>query len=147
MNKFSSIGDVVDLFCPGKHDKEGKLFGFVRFAKDSDGERILEGLNNLWFGSYKLRDFSPKYKRGVIPRSNGEGIRLLKKVHNPLVTSSSLRKENQSFADTVLGAKQTNEAIELECFDVGYTSSIADREWLKNCYSGSLKREFPWENY
>ncbi|KAL8508279.1 hypothetical protein ACS0TY_018752 [Phlomoides rotata] len=57
---FNKVGMVVDLFIP---QKRGKPFGFVRFENDGDEEKLLEDLNNVWIGSYKIRAFFPRYGR------------------------------------------------------------------------------------
>lgn len=50
---FSEIGEVVDIYCPKKRDKTGRMFGFVKFVKKQikDKKRILERLNDIWIGS------------------------------------------------------------------------------------------------
>lgn len=59
--KFEKVGRVEDIFIPGKRDKAGKRFGFVRFRKGEGADRILEQLNNVWIGSYIIRAFEPKF--------------------------------------------------------------------------------------
>lgn len=63
--KFSSVGAVVDIFCPNKRDMAGKKFGFVRYDENQirDIEETLKRLNSLWIGSYKLQVFTPKFNR------------------------------------------------------------------------------------
>lgn len=44
--RFEKIGKVADIFIPGKRDKVGKRFGFVRFRKGEGEDRLLVRLNN-----------------------------------------------------------------------------------------------------
>lgn len=43
--KILEIGQVVNIFCLRKKDKEGKPFGFVRFLAKYDEWKILDALN------------------------------------------------------------------------------------------------------
>lgn len=58
-----------DVFCPRKKDKSGKLFVFVHFTKDDNEETIMEKLNNVWLGSFKLRASIPRYERELKPQT------------------------------------------------------------------------------
>ncbi|KAL8494694.1 hypothetical protein ACS0TY_025504 [Phlomoides rotata] len=62
---FNSVDKVIDVFFPRKRDKQGKPFGFVRFAERSlkEEEQILSELNKLWIGSYKIRASLPRFNR------------------------------------------------------------------------------------
>ncbi|GLT34095.1 hypothetical protein SLA2020_086370 [Shorea laevis] len=53
--RFQECGKVVDVFVPGKRDKWGKRFGFVRMEGVQDVKQLEERLNRIWLGSYKLR--------------------------------------------------------------------------------------------
>ncbi|GJS68656.1 putative RNA-directed DNA polymerase, eukaryota, reverse transcriptase zinc-binding domain protein [Tanacetum coccineum] len=45
---------VVDVYIAYKLSKIGKRFGFVRFIKMENQQKLLENLNQIWIGSYKL---------------------------------------------------------------------------------------------
>ncbi|KAK7268911.1 hypothetical protein RIF29_21620 [Crotalaria pallida] len=51
---FSEVRSVGDVYLPGKRDKGGKRFGFVRFKDNSDLRRLEEKLNNMWIGDQKV---------------------------------------------------------------------------------------------
>jgi hypothetical protein len=53
-HRFSRIGEVVNIFIPGKKNKQGKFFGFVRFKGIEDTKDTEERMRDIWFGSYKL---------------------------------------------------------------------------------------------
>ncbi|KAL8502256.1 hypothetical protein ACS0TY_021396 [Phlomoides rotata] len=59
-SKFTAVGVVLDIFCPKKKDKKGKPFGFVRFSARMDSNVVLEKLNNMWIGTYKIRAYLPR---------------------------------------------------------------------------------------
>ncbi|GKU94616.1 hypothetical protein SLEP1_g8080 [Rubroshorea leprosula] len=52
---FQEYGKVADVFVPGKRDRRGKRFGFVRMEGVQDVKQVEEKLNRIWIGSYKLR--------------------------------------------------------------------------------------------
>lgn len=87
--KFDGIGEVRDIFCPNKRDKNGHIFGFVRFPRNSDVEEMLLKLNNIWFGSYKLRAFVPKFNRVPIDKEK-------KTTMHVFPAGSGLRSENKT---------------------------------------------------
>ncbi|GKV46638.1 hypothetical protein SLEP1_g53612 [Rubroshorea leprosula] len=54
-HRFQEYGKVTDVFVPGKRDRRGKRFGFVRMEGVQDVKQVEEKLNRIWIGSYKLR--------------------------------------------------------------------------------------------
>ncbi|GJU06928.1 RNA-directed DNA polymerase, eukaryota [Tanacetum coccineum] len=44
----------VDVYIARKLSKIGKRFGFVRFIEMENQQKLLEDLNQIWIGSYKL---------------------------------------------------------------------------------------------
>ncbi|GLT33474.1 hypothetical protein SLA2020_080620 [Shorea laevis] len=53
--RFQNCGKVVDVYLPGKRDRRGKRFGFLRMEGVQEVERMEDRLNRIWIGSYKLR--------------------------------------------------------------------------------------------
>lgn len=47
-------GVVTDVFIPNRLSKMGKRFGFVRFIKVGNAEKLLSDLRSMWFGNYKV---------------------------------------------------------------------------------------------
>lgn len=68
--RFEEVGRVKDIFVPGKKDKLGNRFGFVRFKGEGEEEQILNSLNTIWIGTYIIRAFQPKYDRPL--KRNGK---------------------------------------------------------------------------
>ncbi|KAK8598799.1 hypothetical protein V6N13_076745 [Hibiscus sabdariffa] len=53
-HSFARHGDVVDTFIPRKPSRGGKKFGFVRFGKKIDAERVIERLNGFTLYGFRL---------------------------------------------------------------------------------------------
>ncbi|GLT33523.1 hypothetical protein SLA2020_081050 [Shorea laevis] len=53
--RFQNWGNVVDVYLPGKRDKRGKRFGFLRIKGVHEVKHMEARLNRIWIGSYKLR--------------------------------------------------------------------------------------------
>jgi hypothetical protein len=53
-HRFSRIGEVVTIFIPGKKNKQGNFFGFVRFKGIDETKVAEERMREIWFGTYKL---------------------------------------------------------------------------------------------
>ncbi|XVF31067.1 hypothetical protein REPUB_Repub16aG0113400 [Reevesia pubescens] len=51
----AGLGRIADVFIPGKTDKRGGRFGFVKFKEVKDVKAMLQKLNMIWLGSFKLR--------------------------------------------------------------------------------------------
>lgn len=41
---------MVDVYLASKRNVNGGAFGFVRYSKVKDVEKLLKALNNVWFG-------------------------------------------------------------------------------------------------
>ncbi|KAL6537767.1 hypothetical protein OROMI_025410 [Orobanche minor] len=144
IHKFEKVGEIWDIFCPNKRDREGKLFGFVRFPMKYDEERVLRDLNEVWIGSYKIRAFIPKFKRNPSPRKASGSLTGARVGYFPV--DKGKRKENTSFAGKQKVAEGSGEYKENEKSDLKYQSSEKERECVRNRYTGYLKREFLWED-
>lgn len=52
------------MFIPNKRNKEGKVFGFVRFKEVAYPHELEKRLDQIWIGSYKLRaNFTRFFRR------------------------------------------------------------------------------------
>ncbi|GKA84028.1 nucleotide-binding alpha-beta plait domain-containing protein [Tanacetum coccineum] len=56
-------GQVVDAFIPNRKSKLGKRFGFVRFIKVFDAERLANNLCTVWIGSHRLHANIARFQR------------------------------------------------------------------------------------
>ncbi|GJW81292.1 RNA-directed DNA polymerase, eukaryota [Tanacetum coccineum] len=62
-------GNVVDAYIPNKRTKAGKRFGFVRFIKIFDVERLVNNLCMVWIGRYRIHANVSRFQRP--PTNNG----------------------------------------------------------------------------
>lgn len=145
-DKFMTVGKVVDIFCPKKKDKEGKRFGFVRFAPGFAKERVLEDLNNIWISSYKLRVFFPKFERNHSVAKGGN------QNQNHFAANSGVRVTSKSHADKFTGGQRTDKTedgvpIQIKESVVRFSTTEEERSWLKDCWTGLLKEDFSWHSH
>ncbi|GJX59691.1 RNA-directed DNA polymerase, eukaryota, reverse transcriptase zinc-binding domain protein [Tanacetum coccineum] len=54
---------VVDAFIPNKRSKAGKRFGFVRFIKVFDVERLVGNLCTVWIGRHRIHANAARFHR------------------------------------------------------------------------------------
>jgi len=50
---FEVCGILEDVYLARKRNVNGGLFGFVRFCKVRDVDKLLKALNNVWFGTVR----------------------------------------------------------------------------------------------
>lgn len=51
---FEVCGILEDVYLARKRNVNGGAFGFVRYGKVKDVEKLLKALNNVWFGDWKV---------------------------------------------------------------------------------------------
>ncbi|GKC18060.1 nucleotide-binding alpha-beta plait domain-containing protein [Tanacetum coccineum] len=62
-NACKQYGHVVDAFIPNKRSKAGKRFGFVRFIKVFDVERLVGNLCTVWIGKHRIYANAARFHR------------------------------------------------------------------------------------
>nr|GEU47866.1 nucleotide-binding alpha-beta plait domain-containing protein [Tanacetum cinerariifolium] len=67
-NTCKQYGQVVDAYIPYRRSKEGKRFGFVRFIKVLDVDRLVNNLCTVWVGRYKLQANIHRFQREHLKR-------------------------------------------------------------------------------
>ena len=75
---FDVCGILEDVFVANNRNRNGEVYGFVRFAKVRDVDKLLKALNNVCFGQYcvcaVLARFDRKGERKVVAVREGEGV-------------------------------------------------------------------------
>ncbi|GJR09739.1 RNA-directed DNA polymerase, eukaryota [Tanacetum coccineum] len=66
----NQYGNVIDSFIPNRRSKVGKRFGFVRFIKIYDVERLVNNLCTIWIGNFKLHANIAKFNRTPLHKGN-----------------------------------------------------------------------------
>ncbi|XP_057803176.1 uncharacterized protein LOC131018474 [Salvia miltiorrhiza] len=143
--KFGSVREPTDIFCPRKRDKKGKPFGFVRFEDVEDRDGLLEQLNKLWIGSYKIRVFKPRFEREVkIQGSKGKGFKADagRKTEKTKVVHAAKRMMGVSFKEVLTGSKE-GESGPSDLLQ--FKTSDEETRWLDGAFTGFIKDEFLWE--
>ena len=51
---FEVCGIMDDVYLARKRNVNGGMFGFVRYCKVKDVDKLLKALNNVWFGDCKV---------------------------------------------------------------------------------------------
>ncbi|GJY24067.1 nucleotide-binding alpha-beta plait domain-containing protein [Tanacetum coccineum] len=65
-------GTVVDAFNPDKRSKAGKRFGFVRFIKIFNVDRLVNNLCTIWVGRFKLHANIARFQRPPLNKNNSQ---------------------------------------------------------------------------
>ncbi|GJW49971.1 RNA-directed DNA polymerase, eukaryota [Tanacetum coccineum] len=62
-------GQVVDAYIPDRRSKAGKRFGFVRFIKVFDVNRLVSNLCTVWIGNHHLHANAARFVRPLANKS------------------------------------------------------------------------------
>ncbi|GKE95817.1 nucleotide-binding alpha-beta plait domain-containing protein, partial [Tanacetum coccineum] len=65
-------GTVVDAFIPDRRSKASKRFGFVRFIKIFDVDRLVNNLYTIWVGRFKLHANIARFQRPLLNKNNSQ---------------------------------------------------------------------------
>lgn len=60
----AQYGSVVDVFIPSRKSKAGKPFGFVKFIKVDNLDRLVANFCTIWIWRHRLHANTTKYFRG-----------------------------------------------------------------------------------
>ncbi|KAL4586340.1 hypothetical protein LXL04_010976 [Taraxacum kok-saghyz] len=164
---FQHEGVLVDAFIPGKRDRGGSIFGFVRFVRVRNCAALLERLNNMIFEGRRCRANIAKYnKRSIkdsIPggRLGGDGAGTFhqkfqrggdghvryhqqqKKGRDERTSNNTYREV--SYLDMLVGKAPSNTQAVLPPFitakplKIPHNLNLRSGAWLGNCLVGELK--------
>ncbi|GKA80109.1 RNA-directed DNA polymerase, eukaryota [Tanacetum coccineum] len=113
-NACMQYGYVVDAFIPNRRSKGGKRFGFVRFIKVFDVERLVSNLCMMWIGKCRIHANVARFQRPNLNNSskqfshNGEKRNNMhedKKDNGP-------KDNSNSYAHAVKGRLQVNREVD-----------------------------------
>ncbi|GLT90263.1 hypothetical protein SLE2022_082060 [Rubroshorea leprosula] len=100
---FQKFGRVVDVYVPGRRDKRGNRFGFVRMIGVQSEQEMVRKLNDLWIGSYKVRVKMAEARRRQI-----SGVRRAPRVvaeRNSELRLDRMVQPGHSYAQAVVGLR------------------------------------------
>ncbi|KAL4585905.1 hypothetical protein LXL04_010532 [Taraxacum kok-saghyz] len=146
-NTVQHLGILVDAFVPGKMDREGHKFGFVRFVRVYDLPTLLRNLNELVLEGRRLTANVAKYGRTA-----GQGNNDLGKVKFtgrppsklPPITLEhrnhcNYNLKEKSFKDTLVGTQKNVEISTVNRIIIPNPVNLRSNVWLENCLVGELK--------
>jgi RNA recognition motif-containing protein len=111
---FGRFGRLGDVYIPNKVDKWGKRFAFVKFREDKEVEALINRLDDVWLGTFKLR-----VNRARFQRRDEEAKKKETPVHQqkPVVGEASHHfacSFKEIVGDTTRRATEKNEVLEVE---------------------------------
>nr|GEW00424.1 nucleotide-binding alpha-beta plait domain-containing protein [Tanacetum cinerariifolium] len=106
-NSCKSYGHVADAYIPDRRSKVGKRFGFVRFIKVPDVDRLVSKLCTMWVGRYKLHANVVRFQRAPVNKYNDKinvnGSSSFKV--GSMTSGDGVKGTNNSYAYVVKGDK------------------------------------------
>ena len=72
---FEVCGIMEDVYLARKRNVNGGAFGFVRYGKVKDVDKLLKALNNVWFGDWKVVAKVASFGRNGNHKGGGRGRR------------------------------------------------------------------------
>ncbi|GJS61352.1 RNA-directed DNA polymerase, eukaryota [Tanacetum coccineum] len=105
-----TYGHVIDVFIPDRRSKIGKRFGFVRFIKVFDVDRLVGNLCTVWIGKHRLHVNVARFSRPLLKnnRSFVNKEEQMRDKFNGEKKDSAERTSQNSYAYVVKGGFQAN---------------------------------------
>ncbi|KAL4563667.1 hypothetical protein LXL04_027712 [Taraxacum kok-saghyz] len=117
--EFRKFGTVVDVFVARKRNKSGRKFGFGRFMRVRDIEKMEAELNNAWMDRFKLKANLDKYGRKeqrMTPEPTQKLNSIIVEHERTMSCKDSARRTGRSYAEAVNGPQtipyQVNKDVE-----------------------------------
>ncbi|PWA63868.1 hypothetical protein CTI12_AA352620 [Artemisia annua] len=113
-NVCKQYGQVVDAFIPDRKSKAGKRYGFVRFIRVYDVDRLVSNLCTLWMGSHHLHANVARFQRTPAAYSGGHTHQNGNFVPKQTETNSynGRRTDKLSYVNVVNGDTKLTEVCE-----------------------------------
>nr|GEW97361.1 ATPase, F1/V1/A1 complex, alpha/beta subunit, zinc knuckle CX2CX4HX4C [Tanacetum cinerariifolium] len=142
---------VVDAYIPYRRSKAGKRFGFVRFIKVLDVDRLANNLCTVWVGRHKLQANIHRFQREPLKRHsslhNIDGVKRgnLRDTYN----SNEVKCAANSYAHVVKGSQ--NSKMDSDSSPVyfsmdGLDAMLENGPWFVQNNPLILKKWHPDEN-
>ncbi|KAL8512987.1 hypothetical protein ACS0TY_019232 [Phlomoides rotata] len=128
-------------------NKVGRRFGFVRFGSHVNRALVQKELNDIWFGSYKLRANVARFNRS----REGNDLSKQQQEATPPRVIPPCGYGDRSFAEVVNGGnrdlllnKSVSTQYNKKWDGMRFESSEKDRSYLKQSFLGFLKEDCLW---
>ncbi|GJV89391.1 nucleotide-binding alpha-beta plait domain-containing protein [Tanacetum coccineum] len=72
-------GNVIDSYIPNRRSKAGNKFGFVRFIKIDDIDRLLKNLCTIWVGCFRLHANVVRFQRTPMKNVTNQFVKNVEK--------------------------------------------------------------------
>nr|GEW99561.1 nucleotide-binding alpha-beta plait domain-containing protein [Tanacetum cinerariifolium] len=124
---------VVDVFIPNRRTKAGKRFGFVRFIKVLDIDRLINNLCMVWVGRNKIHANVARFQRGPLHKQSN-------KVNNKGTNNVNhgAKGMTNSYDHMVTGNQVQNVGME-ECPNMVLDETCLNHEDFLLCLLGKVK--------
>nr|GEU86188.1 DIE2/ALG10 family [Tanacetum cinerariifolium] len=132
-------GHVVDSFIPVRRSKAGKSFGFVRFIKVFDIDRLVGNLCTVWIGSHRLHANVARFNRPLVNSNKPKGT-TTEEVHvnsDRANSSSAMRNNPNSYAHVLKGQAQTDVDAASHPVLVRDESCVNQKDF-SHCFNGKI---------
>ncbi|KAL8511629.1 hypothetical protein ACS0TY_018148 [Phlomoides rotata] len=142
--KFNTVDRVRDIYIYNRVDKTGCRFSFVRFGDHVNRESVQMKLDDIGFGTYKLRANVSRYNR----TRDGRDLPKQRKEADIPKNIFSSRFGDRTFAEAVSrenrASKITPPQNNQNWGGMLYESSEEDRKLLNRSFLSVLKEEHLW---
>nr|GFC25305.1 nucleotide-binding alpha-beta plait domain-containing protein [Tanacetum cinerariifolium] len=132
-NTFKLYGHVVDVFILDRRTKAGNRFGFVRFIKVLDIDRLLNNLCTVWVGRNKIHANVARFQREPLHEQSN-------KVNNKRTNNVNhgAKGMTNSYAHVVKGNQVQNVSMK-ECPNMVLDETCLNHEYFLLCLLGKVK--------
>jgi len=72
---FEVCGILEEVYVADTRNRNGEVYGFVRYGKVREVDKLLKALNNVCFGQYCVRAVLGRFDRKVVREGEGVGVR------------------------------------------------------------------------
>ncbi|GKD33834.1 nucleotide-binding alpha-beta plait domain-containing protein [Tanacetum coccineum] len=147
LNACKQYGHVVDAFIPNKRSKTGKRFGFVRFIKVFDVERLVGNLCTVWIGSHIIHVHVARFHRlkgfnsSRQPNQKGE----IRDTSNGIIKDNAQTHNASSYAYVVKNRSQENGESDSKPVLV-LDDSCVNKQDYSCCLNGKVKEFRAFKN-
>ncbi|GJV78097.1 RNA-directed DNA polymerase, eukaryota, reverse transcriptase zinc-binding domain protein [Tanacetum coccineum] len=94
-------GRVVDSYIPNRRTKSGKRFGFVRFVKAFDVDRLINNLCTIWIGSFKIHANIAKFQRLPLTKNYSQSTKQTQFNSGEIKKDSCVNRNSYSYSKVV----------------------------------------------
>ncbi|GJV26507.1 nucleotide-binding alpha-beta plait domain-containing protein [Tanacetum coccineum] len=139
-NTCKQYGYVVDTFIPNRRSKAGKRFGFVRFIKVFDAERLVNNLCTIWVGRHKIHANVARFQRVSMNISSSQFKKNEEKrnhTHDVSIDKGTKGPVN-SYVHAVKGPQSMNMGMESNPVLV-FDESCVNQQVYAYCLLGKVK--------